>query len=291
MVAARPSKPASRIGGSPIHTTMRPSSRSRSITAPTRRPYSCCQPGSATRWNTSPPGVTRPWASLPPKRMNTTSGRWVAHVVDQRGGPVVEVGPGEAGGVLVVEGGLQQRDRRPPPRGRRCRRRARSSRRRRGRAAGRPAVGCRTCGGGAGSAASSSSVVGSLAMISPPRSSFPAARSRPARIRYSWLMWATSCTGCQMASDRSRVSPKGLRSARSTSASALTRAASPSPSSIVTRTRAAGAPTGERGGGRPAVGRGRSSVAIRTLTGTRSRWSASPRNEPSGPCPICPRCR
>ena len=40
------------------------------------------------------------------------------------------------------------------------------------------------------------------------------------------MTWATSCTGCQMASDRSRPAPSGLRSARSTSASAFTSAAS-----------------------------------------------------------------
>ena len=51
---------------------------------------------------------------------------------------------------------------------------------------------------------------------------------------------AMSCTGCQMASDRSRPGPKGLRSARSTRASAFTSAASTSATTIVTSTRPAG---------------------------------------------------
>ena len=44
--AARPSNPASRIGGSPIQNTIRSSARRRSITAPTRRAYSARHPAS-----------------------------------------------------------------------------------------------------------------------------------------------------------------------------------------------------------------------------------------------------
>ena len=78
MMSARPSKPSSRIGGRATQNTMRSSARRMSITPATRRAYSSRHRGSLGPGYASPFGPRIPCESLPPKRMNATSGWWVS---------------------------------------------------------------------------------------------------------------------------------------------------------------------------------------------------------------------
>ena len=164
-----------------------------------------------------------PWRVVAAEQHEHDLGAMRRHVLGEGGRPVVEVGPREPGGVLVVERRLEQRavareveegvagvaddrvaaDVAPAAVRRRWARARWAAPRPRGPPPDRTATGT----------------------PSPPSSSLPTTQSPRSRRRLICATLATSCTGCQIVSDRSRPGPSGLRSARSTSASAFTSAA------------------------------------------------------------------